>query len=260
MKVELSLIFRILSIVFGGGLFLWFVLPVFITFQINIGVVTGACIGILLLIYGIWQKEMHHLIISGWHCIVGKIVEIILLAICAIILILAVACSIAMISASSSCAEANSTVLVLGARVYKDHVSTSLKYRLDAAYEYLENNPESVCILSGGQGKNESCTESSLMYAYLLEKGISSERLYIEDQSTDTEENIAFSKQIIEDNNLNPVIAMVTSDYHEYRALKYAQRAGLTAAAVPASTQWWIFPTSVVREMYGILEQWFLNR
>ncbi len=97
------------------------------------------------------------------------------------------------------------------------------------------------------------------MYAYLVERGIDEERIYIEDQSTDTVENIQYSMKIIEENNLNDNAAIVTSDYHVYRSLVYAEREGLNAVGIPAATQWWIYPVSVVREMYGILEQWFLK-
>ena len=51
-------------------------------------------------------------------------------------------------------------VIVLGAQVHKDRPSVVLKYRLDRAAEYLRDNPETICIVSGGQGNNEPYAEA----------------------------------------------------------------------------------------------------
>lgn len=244
----------------GIILFLWFFLPLLVTRNPNIGALTGIGISVLLIVYGIWQKPIHRLVSMLWKTTGGRILEILLLVICAAILSLAAATSVAMISGASKTAEPGSTVIVLGARVYENRVSTAMAGRLNAAIQYLKENPDSVCIVSGGQGKNEPVTEASMMYQYLENHGIPKERIYLEDRSTDTDENLRFSKEIIEKNGLNPVVGLATDGYHEYRALKYAQKHELTAGAIPATTAWWLFPTSVIREMYGILEQWFLKR
>ena len=250
---------KILCIISGSILFLWCMVPILVTHNPNIGALTGCGLGLLLIAYGIWFRQINDLAAAGWKTIGGKIVEILLLIVCAGILALAVSCSAAMVSAASQKAAPDSTVIVLGARVYENRVSTALAGRLKAACSYLEKYPDSVCIVSGGQGRNEPCTEASVMYAYLIQHGIAPGRIYQEDQSTDTRENLAFSKRIIESENLNPVVALATDGYHEYRALRYAAETGLEAGAVPAATVWWLFPSSVIREMYGILEQWFLN-
>ena len=244
----------------GVILLIWSVIPLVITGNFkNIGTLTCLGISVLLIIYSIWMNPINKLLASAWHTVAGKIIEIILLAACAIIIALAIATGVSMISAVNRKAEPGCTVIVLGARVYQNRVSTALKTRLDAATRFLNENPDSVCIVSGGQGANEPCTESSVMYDYLVARGIAPERIYTEDRSTDTDENIRFSRKVIEENGLNPVIGLATDGYHEYRALKYAENAGLTAGAIPAGTIWWLAPTSIVREMYGILEQWFLK-
>ncbi len=254
----------------------WFVFPSFVTHAVNIGTITGMGLGLIALFYGIWMGPVNSFICNAWHTAIGKILEIFVLVVCAAILTLAIMCSVCMISActtgrlsdssidsetSTYASEENEsrTVIVLGARVYENRLSTALKYRLDAAYDYLISHPQSACIVTGGQGDNEPCTEASLMYAYLIERGIEKERIYMEDESTDTLENIRYSIKIIKENNLNDDVAIVTSDYHIYRSLVYAEREGLDAVGVPAAVQWWIYPVSVVREMYGILEQWFLK-
>ncbi len=78
-------------------------------------------------------------------------------------------------------------VIVLGAQVHKDRPSVVLKYRLDRAAEYLRDNPETICIVSGGQGSNEPYTEAYGMQQYLLQQGIDADRILIEDQSKTTQ-------------------------------------------------------------------------
>jgi len=90
--------------------------------------------------------------------------------------------------------------------------------------------------------------------------GLSADRIFTEDASTDTQENLANAASLIKDNGLNPQTVIATNDYHIYRALEYARSTGFEApGALPAPTLWWLFPSLTVREMYGIMEMWFLN-
>ena len=259
-------IIRIIILAAGAVILLWFALPLIVTHNLNIGAATGIGIGLILIIYGLLGRRINALIVRGWHTTGGRILEIVLIAICVIIIGLAAAASAAMISAAHTPVSPGSTVIVLGARVYQDRPSTAMAARLEAACEYLSENPDSVCIVSGGQGKDEPCTESSVMYSYLVQRGIDPERIYMEDKSTNTQENMEYSMEIIKENGLSTDIAVATDGYHEYRAMNYAREAGQKAGvepgsigAVPAATAWWLFPTGTVREMYGILEQWFLK-
>ena len=74
-------------------------------------------------------------------------------------------------------------IIVLGAQVYENGPSPVLKYRLDTAVDYLKENPDTVCIVSGGQGKNEPFSEAKGMADYLMEQGIDENRIIREDQS-----------------------------------------------------------------------------
>ena len=150
------------------------------------------------------------------------------------------------------------TLVVLGCRVYGTTPSLMLTERLDAAYDYLINNRDAVCILSGGKGDGENISEADCMYKYLTEKGISKDRLFKEDKSTSTRENIEFSLEIIKANDLNPKIGIVTNEFHQYRASKIAEKHGIEAYAVNGKTAGWLFPTFYIREMWGIMYEWFL--
>ncbi len=50
--------------------------------------------------------------------------------------------------------------------------SRVLQMRLDKAYDYLTENPDTIVIVSGGQGPDEHVSEAQGMYDYLVEKGI----------------------------------------------------------------------------------------
>ena len=81
-------------------------------------------------------------------------------------------------------------IIVLGAQVRADGPSKVLKHRLNTAIDYLEKNPETICIVSGGQGYNEPCTEAQAMADYMEAAGIEKYRLILEDESKSTVQNI----------------------------------------------------------------------
>lgn len=163
-----------------------------------------------------------------------------------------------MVQAAGKTPQNGSTLIVLGCKVNGEQPTLMLRERLDAAYEFLIANEDSLCILSGGKGNGEDISEAECMYKYLIDKGIRSSRLYIEDKSTSTQENLAFSYKIIEKYDLPKNIAIATNEFHIYRAGIIAEELGLEYTSVSASTAWWLLPTYYVRELYGILYQWFL--
>ena len=88
-------------------------------------------------------------------------------------------------------------IIVLGAHVNGTRLSKALLERARRALEYLEKNPGTKAVLSGGQGEGESISEAQAMSIYLQEHGISSDRLIMEDRSTNTKENLDFSLEKI---------------------------------------------------------------
>ena len=91
------------------------------------------------------------------------------------------------------------------------------------------------------------------MYRYLTVKGIDGNRIFKEEESTSTRENIAFSLKVIKENNLSDEIAIATSEYHQYRVSLIAEGLGVENTAVSGRTAVWLFPTFYVRELYAIL-------
>lgn len=149
-------------------------------------------------------------------------------------------------------------IIVLGAQVREDGPSVVLKYRLDAAIDYLNENPDTVCIVSGGQGVNEPFSEAEGMAEYLMENGIDKCRILLEDDSTSTVENIQNSKALMEQPYHG--VGIVTNNFHVFRAVQIAKMQGLEGVCgIAADSNALYLPNNVLRECCGILKDWLLN-
>ena len=140
-------------------------------------------------------------------------------------------------------------VIVLGAQVHADKPSVVLKYRLDEAILYLNENPETVCIVAGGQGKNEPYSEAYGMAQYLMQNGIDKERILLEDQSKTTEENLRYSRKFLPE---DAEVGIITNDFHMFRALQIAQKQGLSdVCGIAADSTKFYLPNNMLREYFA---------
>lgn len=144
-------------------------------------------------------------------------------------------------------------IIVLGAQMKPAGPSAVLKFRLDEAYDYLTANENTICILSGGQGSNEPCSEAEGMYQYLIGRGIAPERLVMEDQSKDTSENIAYSMALIGRKDVS--VGIVTNNFHVFRGVRLAKAAGFTdVCGIAARSNIYFQLNNMVREFFGIMK------
>ncbi len=149
-------------------------------------------------------------------------------------------------------------VIVLGAQVRGERPSRALRRRLDRAAEYARANPETLLILSGGQGPDEGISEAECMRRCLTEQGIAEERLLLEDRSTSTRENLSFSAKLL-DKEADSV-GIVTNSFHIYRAMMLARRQGYAhTSGIPASADPGMQPHNVLREVCGVLAEELLD-
>lgn len=158
-------------------------------------------------------------------------------------------------------AEPRDYLIVLGAAVHGDEPSLSLMNRLDGALEYLGKYPDTVVIVSGGQGEGENLSEAQCMRDYLVAHGIAEEQIRMEDKSTSTLENLSFSKALIEreGGNVNSV-AVLSSGYHLYRAGLMARGVGLGAVGVKGHRGYPIYTVGMyIREAFGVTHLWVLG-
>lgn len=152
-------------------------------------------------------------------------------------------------------------VIVLGAAVYGETPSISLRHRSDRAAEHLNSNPNAVAVVSGGQGEGEDISEAEAMRRYLVGKGVADGRILLEDRSTSTLENLTFSKQVIEANSGDPSrVAVVSSSYHLYRAKRMAAALGMAAEGLPSSDGYPVYMTGMyIREAVAVWKLWILG-
>ena len=76
------------------------------------------------------------------------------------------------------------------------------------------------------------------MYDELVNLGIEESRIWMEDKATSTDENMRFSLDLIEEQTgTRPdKLAILSSEYHLYRASLMAEKLGIKFEGVPAKT------------------------
>ena len=132
-------------------------------------------------------------------------------------------------------------MVVLGAKVNPNGPSVSLWDRICGAYTYLEEHPNVIAVVSGGQGTDEPITEAECMFRELVELGIDPKRIWVEDDATSTWENLKFSLDLIEaETGSRPQkIGVLSSEYHLLRASLFAGACNVDFVGIPARTSRW---------------------
>lgn len=246
---------RKILIIIGGILFFMFSAPILGNI-LNIGNILGMAGSLCVIAIGIWLEPIIRLIKALCKSKLGKSIVAIVLA---LVITLGGAFSVALgsvIACSKTNATDEETIIILGCAVYGDVPSIMLNARVQQAYRYMMNNPQSVAVLSGGKGNMENISEAQCMYNILTKQGIAPERLFLEEQSTNTQQNIEFSTKIIEENGLSKNIAIATSDFHLKRATMYAKDYGIDAKRISASSGFFATPTFYVRDTLGVIEKY----
>ncbi len=145
-------------------------------------------------------------------------------------------------------------VIVHGAGLlHGDKVSKLLSDRIDKAIEVYHKDPTPpILVPSGGQGSDESVSEARAMADYMLAHGIPEDHILLEDESTTTMENLKFSKKKIEEQSQSYYAALVTSNYHVYRALRYCRKIGLSCTGIGSHVAAYYWPSALIREYVAI--------
>ena len=144
-------------------------------------------------------------------------------------------------------------IIVLGAQMKADGPSKVLQMRLDKAYDYLVENPDTMVIVSGGQGTDEHVSEAQGMYDYLVKKGIEPERIRKEDQSRNTSQNIEFSSIFLDKGNHS--VGIVTNNFHVFRATHIAEKSGYGQVyGIAAPSDLLMQGNNMLREFMGVMK------
>ena len=181
---------------------------------------------------------------------------------CLGILVVSVTLGIVVNTALQEPAQGCQYIVVLGCKVNPTAPSLSLQERIDAAYEYLSANPDTIAVVSGGQGQDEPMSEAQCMFNALTAMGIEGSRVWMEDKATSTWENLNFSLDLIEEKTgVRPTtIGLLSSEYHLFRAQLQAKTYGVETVGIPATTKWVALRiNNYLREVAGVWHYFILG-
>ena len=145
-------------------------------------------------------------------------------------------------------------VIVLGSGlIERNKVPKLLQDRLDKAIEVYRKAPgRPKLITSGGQGDDEALPEAEAMKNYLIASGIPEEDIITEPASTTTLENLRNSKEIIDNREGGKKTAVVSSNYHVYRALRLCKKLGFSCTGIGGHVAFYFWPSALIREYIAI--------
>lgn len=242
-------IVRIIALTF----LIWFILPIFKGFK-NHGTRLGIAICLFVLLFltntPLFNLTRNFCLSYPLLAFIWKTGKVALIAFC----VYSVTITTAMIIASLIKPKKNATAVALGIRAEKHGPSTLLKGRINATKRYLDLNPDTVAILSGGKCKKDFTFEAQCMYDELIKMGANSKQLIIENEALSTYENILFSQRIIDTLDKEKNLAIVSDRFHQLRARLIVRKLGIKShvGAVNSKTAFLYIPTYFVREWIAL--------
>ena len=237
------MILRLILMAIGIAGIVIFFLPLGKKGIANAGNIVGMILSVFVLLFGTFS----------W--LFSRNFKIVLCVIALLILVLLIIVNVKMSKAKNNIATNQDVVIVLGC-TYKYGISEELKNRIKEAARYLDKHPNALCIACGKVGNGYYDTEAEYIAVGLAKYGIAKSRIITEMSSTNTMENFKYAAQIINEKNLSRSLAVVTNDFHQYRAGIYASRCRLKAAAINVQTTKMMYPTLFVREVFAIIKCW----
>ena len=184
--------------------------------------------------WGKWVKAAAALLLTGVSCILLTVGII------------------AFAAADAPAEDEEVTVMVLGCQVIGEKPSVMLRQRIETAYAYLAAHPEVKCVATGGKGGNENISEGECIRRELVAMGIDPGRIYVEDQSTSTAENMQFSSRIIAAQKFPTTVVVASDTFHQLRAGIYAKRSGLEARSLGCRSPWYLSGGYWTREVLAL--------
>ena len=152
-------------------------------------------------------------------------------------------------------------VIILGSKINSDGTLLPLlKGRVDKAIDfghkqYEKTKKEIIYIPSGGKGSDENISEALAIKNYLIKNGIKESQIILEDKSTNTKQNMKFSKEQIDKINKEAKISFATTNYHVFRSGVIANEEGLEVEGMGSKTKWYFYTNALIREFLANLMQ-----
>jgi len=159
----------------------------------------------------------------------------------------------------SNATESADYVIILGCQVNGTIPSVPLVRRVNTAINYLNRNQFTNVIVSGGQGPGEDISEAEAMRRLLIRSGINEKRIFIENRSRNTKQNLEFSNNLY--NLLNKNVIIVSSDYHMFRVILTARKLNYKNIEIMSGkTQLSVLPAYLLREYVSIMYNLVIGR
>ena len=161
------------------------------------------------------------------------------------IILIIYSCAICFIGRMDNDSTREDYAIVLGSGLVHDEPSEILASRLETTVNYLNGNIHATAIVTGGRDKGSHITEAHAMSNYLLARGISSDRVLLEENATSTYENFAYSRDAVNDGS----VVLITSEFHVLRSALMASLNGIDATHIGAPTPLYLIPPCCAREL-----------
>lgn len=142
--------------------------------------------------------------------------------------------------------------LICGERVSPLLASRLEKGRQIHAAQVARSGRAPMLLVSGGQGSDEKLSEARAMADWLITRGVPEEGIRLEDRSTTTKENLAFSHTIMADANPGYRCVVVTNNFHAFRAAMTARTAGVNGQVLGSPTATYFWPSATLREFVAV--------
>lgn len=148
-------------------------------------------------------------------------------------------------------------VIVLGAGLIRGRVTPLLAARLNGGLRVYDRSRElghaTIIVTSGGQGHDEPVSEAEAMAEYLIDAGTEPTHVFREDSSKNTQQNLEYSRAILNELGAFDRVAVVTNNFHAFRAALLMRSAGLDGYAYGARTARYYWPSATIREFIAVL-------
>ncbi|MCD7837470.1 MAG: YdcF family protein [Clostridiales bacterium] len=154
-------------------------------------------------------------------------------------------------------------MVILGAKLWNHEPSPVLTARLDAALDYLETHPDMTVVVTGGMGDDEPVSEASCMADYLVEDGFPREQILLEENATNTLENLLFSARLLQNQGYSTENLLVVSNgAHLARVKLLARRIGLDISTLSTPLPGGFFYKTYFRAREGaaLVKSWLFDK
>lgn len=239
---------QIAIIALAAGLLVWFCLPGFF----NAGTFLGVLLSLIIGLCAAFAKQLLKLLKWLWSRIPGRISLCFLGAVIAGFLGFCGYNGAMMARYSNVPLEQVNCIMILGCQVKWEQPGGEMIKRLNTALPLIEKYDGVPVIVTGGQGRGENISEAECMKQWLVSNGVPESRIYMENRSESTAQNFAYSAPILEQLGISDGIAVVTNDFHQYRAELYARRQGLSTGHYSSETSALVFPNYLIRELAAL--------